>query len=57
MRIHLLFCDYCVRFEEQSRWMKIIARRNLDDLEKGIEGECLSAEARDRIRQALHKDS
>ncbi len=57
LRIHLVFCDYCARFEKQCLWMMIVAKRHMYDSERDIQGECLSDEARDRIRQALNKDT
>lgn len=56
MRIHLMLCQHCTRFEEQARWMKVFATRNRDDLERNVQGERLSVEACDRIRQALSKE-
>ena len=56
LRIHLLLCTYCARFEAQSHWLKAYSNRYFGGAEGACQGECLSAEARARIEQALSEE-
>ena len=51
VRLHLLICKFCSRYERQLLLIRETARRlaAIDD----TPGETLSAEARERIRKAL----
>jgi len=54
LRLHLLICKWCRRYSEQIRFLGKAAHEHPDELiEAGPEK--LSAEARARIKQELHK--
>ena len=49
IRIHLGMCRYCARFAKQMRFLREICHVHAPSQSDGV----LSAEARNRIRQAL----
>jgi len=55
VRLHLLICTFCARYERQLLLIRETMRRLVAMEEKPGEppGETLSAEARERIRKAL----
>jgi hypothetical protein len=55
VRIHLVLCKYCARFEDQCLWLKTYSERYMAQSGKSHQGECLSSEARARIQQTLSR--
>lgn len=55
VRIHLLICEFCARYERQLLLIRGIARRLTEEKEEagGPPEESLSEEARERIRNSL----
>lgn len=55
VRIHLLICIYCTRYEKQLRLIRETLRRlsAAEDHPERPAGEILSPEARDRIKKSL----
>jgi hypothetical protein len=55
MRLHLLICKFCSRYERQLLLIRETIRRFAATVEKpvGLSGETLSEEARERIRNSL----
>jgi hypothetical protein len=55
VRIHLLMCRFCARYERQLLLIRETVRRFVAAEEKAEEapGETLSEEARERIRKSL----
>lgn len=55
VRIHLLTCKFCTRYERQLLLIRETLRRlaGTADRPEGLAGESLSAEARDRITKSL----
>ncbi len=55
VRIHLLTCIFCTRYERQLHLIRETLRRlsAMEDHPEGTAGEKLSTEARDRIKQSL----
>jgi hypothetical protein len=51
VRLHLLICRFCARYERQLLLIRETVRRLAAT--EGIPGETLSAEARERIRKSL----
>lgn len=54
LKFHLALCKHCRRFEQQSRWIKIMSDRFFDIVEGTCPEEQLSPEARARILKALN---
>jgi len=52
VRLHLLVCDACRRFEEQMRFLRRAGRAFVDRQPGGVNAS-LSPSARDRIRKSL----
>lgn len=57
VRAHLLYCGACTQFHRQLRWLRIMTRRFLGELEQTLDqqGPGLSDEARGRIAQVLRR--
>lgn len=56
VRLHLLFCEACSRFERQVRFMDRAMKDCSDRMPDGEgEGKTLSEDARERIRVALRE--
>jgi hypothetical protein len=58
MRLHLLLCRFCSRFQKQTLFLRDAARHSLmavEEIETGP-GMALSPEARDRIKRSLKPD-
>lgn len=55
VRIHLLMCKFCARYERQLLLIRETLRRLVveEDRHEGPAGGILSAEARERIRKSL----
>jgi hypothetical protein len=55
VRLHLLICRFCARYERQLLLIRETIRRLVATEEKpgALHGETLSSEARERIRNAL----
>ena len=55
VRLHLLTCRFCARYERQLRLIRETLRRlsAIEDRPEGPVVENLSADARDRIRKSL----
>jgi len=55
VRIHLLICRFCARYEKQLLLIRETVRRAVatEELPGGLSAEALSEDARGRIRQAL----
>lgn len=53
IRIHLVMCKYCARFEKQMRFLRQVCQAH----EELSSESALSANARDRIRHALRKSA
>ena len=51
VRLHLLICKFCARYDRQLLLIRETARRLVET--EDIPGETLSAEARERIRKSL----
>ena len=51
VRLHLLICKFCARYERQLLLIRETVRRLAAT--EGIPGETLSGEARERIRKSL----
>jgi hypothetical protein len=56
VRVHLLICRFCARYEKQLLLIRETVRRvaAAEELPGGPSAEELSEEARGRIRQSLH---
>ena len=55
---HLLTCRFCRRFEKQIFWLHGVFRSSSDpDLPISGDERCLSAEARERIKNALKRNA
>jgi len=58
MRLHLLACEGCRRYLEQLRFLRRATTRLSKDLDHGHHHEeCLSREAKERIRQEIERHS
>ncbi len=55
IRLHLLYCRGCARFERQLQFLRAAARR-LAQADILLDGAKLSASARSRIHAALRRD-
>lgn len=55
VRLHLLICTFCARYERQLLLIRETVRRlaAMDDPCGSLAGESLSAEAKERIRNSL----
>lgn len=55
VRIHLLLCRFCARYERQLLLIRETVRLFVAEEEKprGAQGDALSAEAKERIRNSL----
>jgi hypothetical protein len=55
MRLHFLYCEYCLRYLKQLRFMRDAARTGADKLYETstTSTPVLSAEARQRLKRAL----
>lgn len=52
LRMHLLFCNHCRRYDKQLRWLRFNTQRAL----MGTDESQLSASAHDRIRSRLARE-
>lgn len=55
MRLHLLICVACARFERQAAFLRTAARRYADRVESGGLGPALPDAARERIADRLRQ--
>ncbi|MDX1814381.1 MAG: zf-HC2 domain-containing protein [Thermodesulfobacteriota bacterium] len=55
VRVHLLICRFCARYEKQLLLIRETVRRvaAAEDLPGGLSAEALSEDARGRIRESL----
>jgi hypothetical protein len=53
--LHLLICKWCRRYGEQIRFLGGAAHEHADELVQAVP-QNLSADARERIKQRLHKE-
>jgi hypothetical protein len=55
VRLHLLICKFCARYERQLLLIRETVRRlaAMEDKPKGSPGELLSEEAKERIRKFI----
>lgn len=60
LKMHLLMCRFCARFEKQLLFMRLFIRRYekqcLEDDLPSIDSPSLSPEARERIKKALREN-
>jgi len=52
VRMHLLLCRWCRRYGKQVRFLRETVREHPDE---AIEGQTLSPEARERLKQSLRE--
>lgn len=59
IRLHLMFCKLCRRYEQQLMTMHTLFEQYLQKEEENIlpKGSTLTSEARDRIKQNLRKQT
>lgn len=60
LKMHLLMCRFCSRFEKQIKFMRDITRRyekqNQEEDSPSPDSPCLSQDARERIKKSLRED-
>lgn len=60
LKMHLLMCRFCARFEKQIKFMRNITRRHekqrLEEDTPSPDSPSLSPEARERMKKALRED-
>jgi hypothetical protein len=52
--MHLAMCSYCARFRRQLIMLRKMSRHPNGDLPQPESRQCLSKEAKNRIKEALH---
>lgn len=59
IRLHLLFCKFCRRYQRQLKTMNTLFELRLQQEEENIlpKGPTLTSEARERIKQNLRKST
>ena len=53
LRLHLLICDACTRFEQQMRFLRTVAQRFAERHQAEVQDTVLTPVAKKRIREKL----
>lgn len=56
MRVHIVICSFCRRYERQLKFLRAAAHRHCDPPSNEKLSAALSTEARERITQAIRQE-